>query len=36
MVKLTIVASIKAHPDKIGPVKTERLKLIETIRSEAC
>ncbi|WP_422038114.1 putative quinol monooxygenase [Roseibium sp.] len=34
MTQLTIVANIKANPDKIDLVKTELLKLIETTRSE--
>lgn len=34
MTKLTIVARIKANPDKIDLVKTELLKLIEITRSE--
>ncbi|WP_306146041.1 putative quinol monooxygenase [Roseibium sp. MMSF_3412] len=34
MTQLTIVANIKANPDKIDLVKAELLKLIETTRSE--
>lgn len=34
MSKLTIVANIKANPDKINLVKEELLKLIEITRSE--
>ncbi|WP_305984173.1 putative quinol monooxygenase [Roseibium sp. MMSF_3544] len=34
MAKLTIVANIKANPDKIELVKSELLKLIETTRAE--
>ncbi|WP_421983645.1 putative quinol monooxygenase [Roseibium sp.] len=34
MTQLTIVANIKANPDKIDLVKTELLKLIEITRSE--
>ena len=34
MAKLTIVANIKANPDKIDLVKAELLKLIEITRSE--
>jgi quinol monooxygenase YgiN len=34
MAKLTIVANIKANPDKIELVKAELLKLIETTRAE--
>lgn len=34
MTQLTIVANIKANPEKIDLVKTELLKLIETTRSE--
>lgn len=34
MAKLTIVANIKANPDKIDLVKSELLKLIETTRAE--
>jgi len=34
MAKLTIVANIKAHPDKIELVKAELLKLIDITRSE--
>ena len=34
MSKLTIVANIKAHPNKIDLVKSELLKLIETTRAE--
>ncbi|KIN75662.1 putative quinol monooxygenase [Sulfitobacter mediterraneus] len=35
MAKLTIVANIKANPDKIDLVKAELLKLIDITRSEA-
>ena len=35
MAKLTIVANIKANPDKIELVKSELLKLIDITRSEA-
>ncbi|MEO0328725.1 MAG: putative quinol monooxygenase [Pseudomonadota bacterium] len=35
MTKLTIVANIKANPDKIELIKSELLKLIEITRSEA-
>lgn len=35
MTKLTIVANIKAHPDKIDLVKAELLKLIDITRAEA-
>ncbi|MEM6490583.1 MAG: putative quinol monooxygenase [Pseudomonadota bacterium] len=35
MAKLTIVANIKAHPDKVELVKAELLKLIEITRGEA-
>lgn len=34
MTQLTIVANIKANPDKIDLVKAELLKLIETTRGE--
>ncbi|NOD49974.1 MULTISPECIES: putative quinol monooxygenase [unclassified Ruegeria] len=34
MAKLTIVANIKANPDKIDLVKTELLKLIDITRAE--
>lgn len=34
MTRLTIVANIKAHPNKIDLVKSELLKLIETTRAE--
>ena len=34
MAKLTIVANIKAHPDKIDLVKSELLKLIDITRAE--
>ncbi len=34
MTQLTIVANIKANPDRIDLVKAELLKLIETTRSE--
>jgi len=34
MTQLTIVANIKANPDKIDLVKAELLKLIETTRNE--
>ncbi len=34
MAKLTIVANIKANPDKTDLVKTELMKLIDTTRSE--
>ena len=34
MAKLTIVANIKAHPDKTDLVKSELIKLIETTRAE--
>ena len=34
MAKLTIVATIKANPDKIDLVKAELTKLIDTTRSE--
>ncbi len=34
MAKLTIVANIKAQPDKIDLVKSELLKLIEITRNE--
>lgn len=35
MAKLTIVANIKANPDKVDLVKAELLKLIEITREEA-
>ncbi|MEL7203139.1 MAG: putative quinol monooxygenase [Pseudomonadota bacterium] len=35
MAKLTIVANIKANPDKIDLVKAELLKLIDITRAEA-
>lgn len=35
MSKLTIVANIKANPDKVELVKAELLKLIDTTRAEA-
>lgn len=35
MAKLTIVANIKANPDKIDLVKAELIKLIDTTRGEA-
>ncbi|WP_299888189.1 putative quinol monooxygenase [uncultured Ruegeria sp.] len=34
MAKLTIVANIKANPDKIDLVKAELIKLIDTTRAE--
>lgn len=34
MTKLTILANIKANPDKIEMVKAELLKLIDTTRAE--
>ncbi|MEM6657659.1 MAG: putative quinol monooxygenase [Pseudomonadota bacterium] len=34
MAKLTIVANIKANPDKIELIKTELLKLIDITRAE--
>lgn len=34
MTQLTIVANIKAQPDKIDLVKNELLKLVEITRSE--
>jgi len=35
MTKLTIVANIKAHQDKVELVKAELIKLIDTTRAEA-
>lgn len=35
MTKLTVVASIKANPDKIDRVRAELLKLIDITRAEA-
>jgi len=35
MTKLTVVASIKANPDKIDLVRAELLKLIDITRAEA-